>query len=207
MILECASCRTRYRLDEDRVPESGLLVRCSRCGQVSRAFLPESRSSGASARPIVPAGTVRPAAQALDGGASTGSPVASTVSPPTAPTVEETSGVGSPIAGSPPSRSHVTSSSPSTARTRPGLASVPSTPTMEIQRLARVVFSDIEVYNLEKVDHALREGRFAEEFNAEMEEARRMIRNRFPSLPDAPALFDSAIAQICEKRRAKPLDA
>ncbi len=78
---------------------------------------------------------------------------------------------------------------------------------MEIQRLARVVFSDIEVYNLEKVDHALREGRFAEEFNAEMEEARRMIRNRFPSLPDAPALFDSAIEQICEKRRAKPLDA
>ena len=146
MILECASCRTRYRLDENRVPESGLLVRCSRCGQVSRAFLPESRSSGASARPIVPAGTVRPAAQALDGGASTGSPDASTVSPPTAPTVE-------------------------------------------------------------KVDHALREGRFAEEFNAEMEEARRMIRNRFPSLPDAPALFDSAIAQICEKRRAKPLDA
>lgn len=32
MIIECPSCRARYRLDEGRIPDRGAKVRCRRCG-------------------------------------------------------------------------------------------------------------------------------------------------------------------------------
>ena len=31
MIVECGKCGTRFKLDDARVPESGIRVRCSRC--------------------------------------------------------------------------------------------------------------------------------------------------------------------------------
>lgn len=33
MIVECASCRTRYRVDESRIPGRGARMRCRRCGK------------------------------------------------------------------------------------------------------------------------------------------------------------------------------
>ncbi|MDY7031839.1 MAG: DUF3426 domain-containing protein [Thermodesulfobacteriota bacterium] len=34
MITQCEKCRTKFRLDDDRVPEEGIKGRCSRCGHV-----------------------------------------------------------------------------------------------------------------------------------------------------------------------------
>jgi len=34
MIITCASCLTKYRLDDSRIPEKGAKVRCSRCKHV-----------------------------------------------------------------------------------------------------------------------------------------------------------------------------
>ena len=160
MIFECTSCRTRYRLDPEQIPPTGLLVRCTQCGQHHRAFLP------------VEAGSAKPA------------PVPQPPAPvPPAP---------------PPS-----SSAPASATRSAAIPRGPATPAAEIQRLARVVFSDIELYNADRVESAVRDGRFRNEFAAEIEEARKMVRNRFPAQSDADAIFDATLAELCEKRRAR----
>lgn len=40
MIISCPNCQTRYNLPDDKVPESGVKVKCSRCEHVFRATLP-----------------------------------------------------------------------------------------------------------------------------------------------------------------------
>jgi hypothetical protein len=98
--------------------------------------------------------------------------------------------------------------SEATERRGPGFsrrsdAAAARTPAEDIERLARVVFSDIEVYNPEKVFQAIRQGRFGEQFHDELEEARRMIQDRFPTVTDAVSQFDNALEQICERRLEK----
>jgi len=166
MIVECGGCHTRYRLDDSRVPDTGLLVRCSRCQQVFRTFRAEQAG--------VPAPSDAPAGATL----ISREPLAAPGPPATAP---------------------VSTGTPGSAQ-KP---QAPPSPVSEIQRLARVVFSDIEIYNAEKVGQSIRQGRFAADFGVEMEEARRMVRNRFPSVPDAMSLFEKEIERICERRRAK----
>jgi predicted Zn finger-like uncharacterized protein len=157
MTFECTSCHTRYRLAPERVSATGLLVRCTQCGQHHRAFLPVAATAPSPALVSAPQPAAAPAAPA-----------------------------------------------PSPASSRPAAASrPPTTPAGEIQRLARVVFSDIELYNADRMERAVRDGQFQQEFVAEIQEARKMLRNRFPGVADADGIFDAALDQICEQRRAR----
>ena len=70
----------------------------------------------------------------------------------------------------------------------------------DIQRLARVVLSDLEVYNPGRLAHAIEAGRFFDEFRSDLEEARRIARKRFSDAKDPVALFDRALLQICAER-------
>ncbi|MFP6622643.1 MAG: zinc-ribbon domain-containing protein [Myxococcota bacterium] len=60
MIVECSNCQTRFRLDESRVPPSGIRVRCSRCKQTF--FLQHPNASEAQATHDVVAEAVAAAA-------------------------------------------------------------------------------------------------------------------------------------------------
>lgn len=46
MDVRCPSCGTDYELDDTRVPETGLPVKCSKCGHVFRALKPSAQANG-----------------------------------------------------------------------------------------------------------------------------------------------------------------
>ena len=58
MIVTCERCSTQFRLDDKRVPEQGVRVRCSRCKYAFRVELPvsgeEERIQRAAARGLEP---------------------------------------------------------------------------------------------------------------------------------------------------------
>jgi predicted Zn finger-like uncharacterized protein len=46
MDVRCPSCGTDYELDDARVPDTGLPVKCSKCGHVFRAVRPSPNAAG-----------------------------------------------------------------------------------------------------------------------------------------------------------------
>lgn len=52
MDVRCPSCGTDYELDDARVPETGLPVKCSKCGHVFRALKPSVQANGAPAKTV-----------------------------------------------------------------------------------------------------------------------------------------------------------
>jgi predicted Zn finger-like uncharacterized protein len=87
-------------------------------------------------------------------------------------------------------------------------AAVESGPRLaEIERLARVVLSDLEVYHPARLDQAIESGRFFDEFHGDLEEARRIARTRFADAKDPVGLFDRALLQMCAERANSLLSA
>lgn len=91
---------------------------------------------------------------------------------------------------------------PSLAPTAAGGAAASSGGAPEdLQRLARIILSDIVLYNPDRCEAAVREGRFAQEFQVELEEGRRLIEERFPDVPQAVALYRRAVQEWIDSRR------
>lgn len=74
-------------------------------------------------------------------------------------------------------------------------------PAAEIQRLARIMLSDLKLYNPDKFASAMQDGRLLETFRSELLRGKDLISNRFPDLPDRMALLTSALRQGIEEER------
>ncbi len=75
------------------------------------------------------------------------------------------------------------------------------TPPEDLQRLIRIILSDILVYYPERCETAVREGRFVQEFRVELEEGRRLVTERFAGLPQVAEIYRRAVHGWAEERR------
>lgn len=189
MKLECASCSTRYTIDDTIIPPLGAKVRCRKCGNV--IAVPARTES---AEPVVPAPTatpvVPPPARPFEtpspapftpnpSSFASPSPAASAPPSPELPPVSYTA--SAPVA--PPTPPVAPASSgfsffPSDGAVAPAAQAAPQAPAPappvsagdgslsadekkqheKARRLARVLASDIAIYNREKKDRGLAEG-------------------------------------------------
>jgi len=72
-------------------------------------------------------------------------------------------------------------------------------PAAEIQRLARIMLSDLKLYNPDKFATAVNDGRLLEIFRSELIRGKDLITSRFPDLPDRMALLTTALRQGIEE--------
>jgi CheY-like chemotaxis protein len=73
--------------------------------------------------------------------------------------------------------------------------------TEDLQRLIRIILSDIALYYPERCESAVREGRFQDEFRVELEEGRRLIADRFPGWASAAEIYLRAVGEWVEERQ------
>ena len=70
------------------------------------------------------------------------------------------------------------------------------------RRLARIIVSDIALYNQEKVEEGIRHGNWTELLAAEIQEARKLFRERFPDERVQRArILEAAFVDLLERRR------
>lgn len=69
-------------------------------------------------------------------------------------------------------------------------------------RLARIIVSDIALYNQERVEEGIRSGTFFELLSTEVEEGRRLFRERISAdLPGGESILQQAFENFVERRR------
>jgi len=172
MKLECLSCHSRYTIDDSIIPPQGAKIRCRKCGAV--IAIPASGAPAAQVVPapsetaIVPPSTPPPLPPiSYTAPASQGFPPAPASAPlppvPAPPPAASSSGFSFLSA---PGEAHA---APAPAASQPASATVASAVPMGLppeekakhekaRRLARVLASDIAIYNREKKDRGLAEG-------------------------------------------------
>jgi predicted Zn finger-like uncharacterized protein len=148
MITTCTGCRTRYRLDDDKVPHRVVRVRCPGCAAVfvldgTIAEPDQSRAENGTPRPAARSEPAGPAAQSADSAA-----------PAAAPEREQAVSQEAAVA----------------------LEESPAQPTRRRSRdkarmLARAIVSDILVYNREVRDKALADGDLLEALGTEIKKS------------------------------------
>ena len=138
MNIRCPQCQTVFRVDPEKVPESGVRARCARCS----AVFVLNRSGLVNTRPAPAAVGVSAATAA----AGVSAPAAAASAPP-APTPA--------IRPLPP----MPATAPAAAATTPGRPSfMKQDPNTRAQRLARALVSDIVAYHRDKRDQTLAAG-------------------------------------------------
>ncbi|HET9951908.1 MAG TPA: zinc-ribbon domain-containing protein, partial [Candidatus Eisenbacteria bacterium] len=160
MKLECLSCNSRYTIDDAIIPPQGARVRCRKCGAVIQVSPPAARPAlvepAPSDTPVVPPPSETPVVPppALP-------PISYTA--PASPAAESTTGfsfLSSPAeAHAEPARTALHPAPPAAASpVPPGLSQEEKAKHEKARRLARVLASDIAIYNREKKDRGLAEG-------------------------------------------------
>lgn len=75
-------------------------------------------------------------------------------------------------------------------------------PVTEIKRLARIMLSDLKLYNPDRFAAAVRDGRMLESFRDELIRGKDLIVGRFPKVPDSVALLTTALREGIDAERA-----
>jgi len=73
-----------------------------------------------------------------------------------------------------------------------------------IRRLARLMLSDLRLYNPDRFAQALREGRVLQVFHAELQRGRELVDQRFPDLPARQTLLSEALQDGVARASAVP---
>ncbi len=69
------------------------------------------------------------------------------------------------------------------------------------QRLARIIISDIALYNQKNVEEGLRQGNFTEALKSELEEGKKLYRERVsPEILNSTNYFETAVQEFISKR-------
>jgi CheY-like chemotaxis protein len=72
------------------------------------------------------------------------------------------------------------------------------------RRLARIIISDIALYNQKNVEAGLQKGKFSEVLKSELEEGKKLYQERVsPEIFNSTDYFEEAIQEFIAKRRAK----
>ena len=175
MKLECLSCQSRYTIDDSIVPPQGAKIRCRKCGAIIPVSAPASASPPAPVRvepaptetSVVPPPPLPPisyTAPASPGFAPPIPPAAPPAPPPPAGNSDGFSFLAPPgESRAEPARAAVhapPAAVPDSASSLypPGLSADEKKKHEKARRLARVLASDIAIYNREKKDRGLAEG-------------------------------------------------
>ena len=157
--VSCPSCSTSFPVDSAKVPPKGVSARCSSCGEIFRIEKPQeggAETIGATPKltpPLPP-------------------PLPPPPPPPPPRVVEESPGLDDihvvpPPAPAPPPASPGPSAAPAGGTFRFGKRD----PTDKAKRLARVLVSDMIMYNAERHRNALENGTLAQDFEDEIDKS------------------------------------
>jgi len=214
MKLECTSCKTRYNVADAIIPPLGAKIRCRKCGAVilvpahGEAASPAPPVTPATAEPAVPASAPRPEAFTPPGHV--------TVTPASSRAggaADATRGAGYSLMGEPaPKRASAPAPLPAaapanTAVTTPSFAAETGIPAglseeekkahERARRLARVLASDIAIYNQEKKARGLEEGNLVAVLGYEIKKSWEIYKERVGSdLANATPYFRNALNDL-----------
>jgi len=168
MIIQCQGCAAKYFLPEERVPENPTKVRCPKCKAVF-TLVPK-------AEPVV-AGRAAPARSPMDVG-----PEAVAVPPlekaPAAPVAPEPA-------------------APAEDRAQPQRRRGGHSKEDRAKRLARVLVSDILIYNRERRDEALAEGTLMAALADEIKKSWELYKEKVgPDVANSNNYFKEALNEI-----------
>jgi predicted Zn finger-like uncharacterized protein len=180
MKLECTGCQARYTIDDAIIPPQGAKIRCKKCSAV--IVVPARVEPAPTATPLVP-----PTPQATDP-PGVSAPFAPAPAAPRAPSLEPAV-VGMGGATGQPSTHSVPYAPPSAPSTtglpRPQGTPIPADlPAAErarhekARRLARVLASDIAIYNREKKDRGLADGNLVAVLGYEIKKSWEIFKER-----------------------------
>jgi len=171
MKLECLSCNARYTIDDAIIPPQGARIRCRKCGALITVAAPGAAAPRVEPAPadtfVVPPPALPPisyTAPASQGIAPAPAPSAAPPTPVRAPSPAGNSGGFSFLSAqgaspSEPARTALHAAPPAVAAPIPQELSAEDKVRHEkARRLARVLASDIAIYNREKKDRGLADG-------------------------------------------------
>jgi len=208
MHVECNSCGARYTIADERVPAQGARVRCRKCQQVFAISPPAPRPVPVDIPvipptpepvPLAPPAPAPPADSSLgiDRAPLSGiehAPLSGIERSPSSSPIRQEAGV------------NAASAVPSSARAFQAAASagIPDTlPEAErakherARRLARVLASDIAIYNKEKRDGGLKDGNLVAVLGYEIKKSWEVYKERItPELANSTPYFRDALNEI-----------
>lgn len=205
MHVECNSCGARYTIADERVPAQGARVRCRKCQQVFAISRPAPPPVPVDIPVIPPTPEPVPPAPAPPADSSLGtdraplsgiehSPLSGIEHSPSFSPTRQEAGVSA------------ASTVPSSARAFQAAASagIPDTlPEAErakherARRLARVLASDIAIYNKEKRDGGLKDGNLVAVLGYEIKKSWEVYKERItPELANSTPYFRDALNEI-----------
>lgn len=173
----CPSCSSSFPVDPAKVPAGGVNARCSTCGDIFRVEKP-AESAPAAAPPPAPAEPAAAAPPPPPEPAPAPPPAPEptpTAPPPSAPASEGSTGLDDVELVPPPAP-------PAAPAPEPPAAPAPSSgtgtfrfgkrdPTDKAKRLARVLVSDMVMYNAERHRNALEMGTLEQDFEGEIDKS------------------------------------
>ncbi len=149
MIVECSHCRTTYNIDEKKIPQAGVKVRCKQCDNVIYIKRPVS---GREKTPPVTTGK-QPSAVTTPGTDRTAPPPPQMEKPPSLQVPEKAD----------LERKAVEESVERKARlSEQGMSEEDKKWHARARRLAKALASDLVLYNKARVEQGLREGSIAQ---------------------------------------------
>mgnify|MGYP001217583433 CR=1 FL=1 len=191
----CPSCSQGFPVDSAKVPAGGVKVRCSSCGGIFRVEKPSESPAAVAPPPRAPA-PVMPV-EPLDN-------IQVVPPPPPPPVARPLAPRPSAPPPAPPSPPRATPPRPSAPPSRPAPPPTPAPPaaatpaggtfrfgkrdpTDKAKRLARVLVSDMIMYNAERHRNALENGTLVKDFEEEIDKSwKEFVEQVGPELADGP---------------------
>ncbi len=208
MIVECSGCRTKYNVDENKVPPGGVKVRCHKCGAI--IFIKKEIPSAP--EPPKPQVTIPPEPKVA-------APPSPQIPEPSKPEVPPSAGIPEPpkpeippqpepeipkpppvIPPSPQAENEVVSKPPTPP---PGEMSEEDRKWHErARRLAKALASDLVLYNQEKVEQGLRDGTLAQLLGSEIRKSWEYYCQQIPKhIVESTDYFKEQLNKIVGKGR------
>jgi predicted Zn finger-like uncharacterized protein len=166
--VSCPSCSTSFPVDPAKVPPQGVKARCSSCGSIFRVEKPQEGAANVAAPPVpappppLPPPVVEsPGLEDIHVVPPVAAPSRPSVPPPAPP----------PAASAPPPAPPAAAPAPSGAPAGGTFRFGKRDPTDKAKRLARVLVSDMIMYNAERHRNALENGSLAQDFEDEIDKS------------------------------------
>ena len=222
MKLDCANCHTRYNVADAIVPPHGAKIRCRKCGAV--IMVPPRHEAAPAASPLIPPSPEVAAPSVPSHSRPITPPGHVTVTPPspraTSPVAapraaellfesgQDTPGATTPSPPPPPAPPAAAPAAPPVAPTQEGpaarsagipfgLAEEEKKEHERARRLARVLASDIAIYNQEKKDRGLAEGNLVAVLGYEIKKSWEIYKERVGSdFANATPYFRDALNDL-----------
>jgi predicted Zn finger-like uncharacterized protein len=174
----CPSCSKGFPVDSAKVPAGGVKVRCSACGGIFRVEKPSAAAAPTAPAAAPPPPPPPPPPPALDDVQLVPAPPpVPKPAPPPPPPPPAPPRAAPPRPSAPPARPSAPAAAPA-APAAPGAPAAGGTvrfgkrdPTDKAKRLARVLVSDMIMYNAERHRNALENGSLVKDFEEEIDKS------------------------------------